>query len=412
MSGKWPGGFINKTAPTVVGPVDGEGGSASGIWTLDQVADYESQGLWPKPPIPKELYAWGSNSNGRLGTNNTTNYSSPVQVGALTTWGRQISGGEQHSLAVTGDGTLYAWGYNSNGRLGTNNTTTYSSPVQVGALTDWSQVSAGREQSLAIKTDGTLWGWGRNSDGQLGTNNTTTYSSPVQVGALTTWAQVTSTTEITAAIRTDGTLWTWGYGGNGALGHGDTLNLSSPVQVGGLTNWALIKAGFKYMHAITTDGALYAWGYNSNGQLGSSNTTNYSSPVQVGALTNWSKVAPASPYTGYTTVASTTDGKLYAWGYNGQGQVGDGTTTQRNSPVQVGALTTWDEVFAGSHVTGNGSSGAIKTDGTLWTWGYNSSGQLGHNNTTSYSSPVQVGALTTWISVSMGNAFTLAVKTS
>ena len=411
MSGKWPGGFIKKTAPTVVGPVNGEGGSASGIWTLDQVADYESQGLWPKPVTPKELYAWGQNNRGQLGLGDVTQRNSPVQVGALTTWGIQISGGHRHSLAVTGDGKLYAWGYNYYGQLGTNNTTSYSSPVQVGALTDWLQASAGRYQSLAVKTDGTLWSWGRNNEGQLGLGDVTQRNSPVQVGALTTWAQVNSS-QATGAVKTDGTLWTWGSGNSGRTGHGNTTDYSSPVQVGALTNWALVRGGWKYMHGITTDGKLYAWGYNSNGQLGTNNTTTYSSPIQVGNLTNWSKVAPASPAIGYNTLATTTDGKLYAWGWNSQGQLGDGTTTQRNSPVQVGALTTWDEVFAGSNSTANTSSGATKTDGTLWTWGYNTNGQLGHNNTTSYSSPVQVGTLTTWIAASMGDAYTLAVKTS
>jgi alpha-tubulin suppressor-like RCC1 family protein len=163
------------------------------------------------------------------------------------------------------------------------------------------------------------------------------------------------------------------------------------------------------MHAITTDGKLYAWGYNANGQLGMNNTTQYSSPIQVGALTTWKKIAPCHPDVSYHTLGTTTDGKLYAWGYNGLGQLGQGNTTQRNSPVQVGALTTWSEPSAGSHNNGNGSSAAVKTDGTLWTWGQNDVSQLGLGNTTNYSSPVQVGTASLWSTVSMGYKYALAI---
>ena len=220
MSSKWPGGFINKTAPNVVGPTDGEGGSASGIWTLDQVADYEAQGLWPMATTDKKLYMWGDGTHGALGLGNTTDYSSPVQVGALVDW-KEIAGGAYMSLAIKKDGTMWVWGYNNAGALGTGNTTNYSSPVQIGALTTWSvNIACGQAAALAIKTDGTLWGWGYNAQGQLGVGNTTAYSSPVQVGALTTWSKVTmgNNSYHTAAIKTDGTLWAWGMNYQGALG--------------------------------------------------------------------------------------------------------------------------------------------------------------------------------------------------
>ena len=109
MSGKWPGGFIKKTAPVVVGPVDGEGGTASGIWTLDQAADYEKQGLWPKPLVPRELWTWGYGADGANGQGNTTSYSSPVQVGALTDWSK-VSLSYKSTVVIKSDGTLWAWG--------------------------------------------------------------------------------------------------------------------------------------------------------------------------------------------------------------------------------------------------------------------------------------------------------------
>ena len=347
MSSKWPGGFINKTAPNVVGPTDGEGGSASGIWTLDQVADYEAQGLWPMATTDKKLYMWGDGTHGALGLGNTTDYSSPVQVGALVDW-KEIAGGAYMSLAIKKDGTMWVWGYNNAGALGTGNTTNYSSPVQIGALTTWSvNIACGQAAALAIKTDGTLWGWGYNAQGQLGVGNTTAYSSPVQVGALTTWSKVTmgNNSYHTAAIKTDGTLWAWGHNNNGQLGTNNTTAYSSPVQVGSLTTWLSVVSGGYQMMALKTDGTIWGWGYNGVGNLGDGTITNRSSPVQVGGLTTWSKLAAG--YNHFAVIK--TDGTYWNWGYNNKGQLGDGTTTNRSSPIQVGGLTNWLSVASGGY---------------------------------------------------------------
>jgi len=133
------------------------------------------------------LFSWGAGQNGKLALGNVTNYSSPKQVGSLTTWNTLGGAAGGSSFAIKANGTLWSWGYNGNGELGLNNTTTYSSPTQVGALTNWSAVGGGTNSIAAIKTDGTLWTWGFNAYGQLGLGNTTGYSSPKQVGALTTW---------------------------------------------------------------------------------------------------------------------------------------------------------------------------------------------------------------------------------
>jgi len=190
---------------------------------------------------------------------------------------------------------LYAWGYNGYfAYLGTNNTTSYSSPVQVGALTDWAKVDAGNF-TLATKTDGTLWSWGLNSDGQLGLGISgfgAQRSSPVQVGALTNWAKVSaSLVSFSLAVKTDGTLWSWGRNDEGQLGHGNTTNRSSPVQVGALTNWDKVSVGSSQMLAIKTDGTLWSWGAGGSGRLGLGDTTGRFSPVQVGSETNWLEIA-------------------------------------------------------------------------------------------------------------------------
>ena len=160
----------------------------------------------PPPPFPPGLYSWGRNTNGQLGQGDTINRSIPVQIGTLTNW-LQTSSGQYHIMAVKTDGTMWSWGKNDNGALGIGDTTNRSSPVQVGALTTWSSISAGSNLSLAIKTDGTMWTWGYNgSYGSLGLGNTTNYSSPKQIGALTNWAKVTSGNGHNIAVKTDGTM--------------------------------------------------------------------------------------------------------------------------------------------------------------------------------------------------------------
>ena len=230
------------------------------------------------------LYAWGAAANaGQLGLGNSTNYSSPKQVGSLTNWSKIAGSKEYATFAIKADGTLWSWGQNSYGELGLGNGTFYSSPKQVGALTNWLNVAGGREHTIATKTDGTLWAWGRNHVGQLGLNNTTSYSSPKQVGSLTTWVTVSCGQNFSFAIKTDGTLWALG-GDNtiGQLGLNNSTVASSPVQVGALTTWSNISNGTAFTLATTTSGALWSWGVNTVGQLGLGNTvTAYSSPNHV-----------------------------------------------------------------------------------------------------------------------------------
>jgi alpha-tubulin suppressor-like RCC1 family protein len=340
-------------------------------------------------PSGQELYSWGPGSSGKLGLNDTANRSSPVQIGALTTWS-QVAAGSGHSLAIKTDGTMWSWGLGTSGQLGLNDAINRSSPVQIGALTTWSQIAAGSVHSLAIKTDGTLWSWGDDGSGRLGLNQPdTNVSSPVQIGALTTWSQVAGGTNHSLAIKTDGTMWSWGAGSSGKLGLNDTANRSSPVQIGALTTWSQVAAGSAHSLAIKTDGTMWSWGDDGSGRLGLNQPdTNVSSPVQIGALTTWSQVEGGGSF----SLAIKTDGTLWSWGLGASGQLGLNNTVNRSSPVQIGALTTWSQIAGGLE-----HSLAIKTDGTMWSWGYNDSGRLGLNDIANRSSPAQVGALTTWL---------------
>jgi len=351
------------------------------------------------------LFSWGRNSFGELGLGNTTKYSSPKQVGALTNW-LSTTAGNYTCLVIKTDGTLWTWGRGTHGQLGLGNTTSYSSPKQVGALTNWSSTSNGRYAVIATKTDGTLWSWGNNYVGSLGLGNTTYYSSPKQIGALTTWLRVAmSGYGASYAITTSGAIYSWGNNYYGELGRGTSgggTNTSSPVQVGALTNWLNLACGRYFVLVTKTDGTLWGWGRNNTGQLGLGNRTDYSSPKQIGALTTWSTISGSESY----STAITTSGTLYVWGNNANGQLGLGNTTYYSSPKQVGSLTTWSKL--GDGPTKDNFNISIKTDGTLWSWGNNSNGQLGLGNTTNYSSPKQVGSLTTWASIAGGDAFAVA----
>jgi alpha-tubulin suppressor-like RCC1 family protein len=360
--------------------------------------------------LTPQCWTWGYNYYGQLGDNTTSTRSSPVTTVAGGTNWRQVAGGGIHTAAIKTDGTLWTWGYNGYGQLGNNTTSTRSSPVTtVAGGTNWRQVACGYSHTAAIKTDGTLWTCGYNGYGQLGNNTNTNRSSPVTTaGGGTNWRQVAAGYFHTAAIKTDGTLWTWGLNGHGQLGDNTTSTRLSPVTtVAGGTNWKQVAGGGAHTAAIKTDGTLWTWGYNLYGQLGDNTLTNRSSPVTTaGGGTDWKQVACG---TFDLTAAVKTDGTLWTWGWNGDGQLGDNTTSTRLSPVTtVGGGTNWKQVAGGgSHAA------AIKTDGTLWTWGYNLYGQLGDNTLTNRSSPAQtIAGGTNWKQVACGTAFSAALSES
>jgi len=345
------------------------------------------------------LFTWGFNGNGRLGDNTTTQRLTPVTTFVGGTNWKQVSCGYFHTTAIKTDGTLWTWGFNGNGQLGDNTTTQRLTPITTFAGgTNWKQIAGTSAHTAAIKTDGTLWTWGFNGNGRLGDNTTSTRLTPVTTFAGgTNWKQVSCGYFNTAAIKTDGTLWIWGRGTEGQLGDNTTVNRSTPVTTfAGGANWKQVSCGYFFISAIKTDGTLWTWGNNGNGQLGNNTVTNRSTPVTTFAGgTNWKQVDGGKEYIS----AIKTDGTLWTWGFNGNGRLGDNTTTQRLTPVTtfVGG-TDWKQVDGGVfHTT------AIKTDGTLWTWGLNSYGRLGDNTTTQRLTPVTTFAGgTNWKQVTCG----------
>jgi len=397
MSERYPGGIISKTPPTITGPTDGEGGSASGMWNLTDVAENEKAGTWPKRIIPRLMYTSGIAAFGVNGQNDGIIYSSPVQLGSDEGWS-DISSNGLNQYAIK-NGEMYAWGIASDGSLGDNQAAfNRSSPVQIGAGLSWASVNSSGVSSsttvAAITDNGELYTWGSDGGiGALGHNSIGDKSSPTQVGALTNWLKVVpSESSGCIGIKTDGTLWSWGANLNGEVGDNTKTSKSSPVQIGSDTDWAdCARADQHSSYAIKTDGSLYVWGRNPTGELGTNDRVFKSSPVQIASDVEWSSASGAY----YGAFAIDTSNRLWViGGYQNEGEFGLGDRIRRSSPVQVGALTNW------SSVNSETSTVAIKTDGTLWAWGAKTASI--NNDAIWRSSPIQIGSETGWDKVDCG----------
>ena len=323
--------------------------------------------------------------------------------------------------------TLLTWGAGDFVALGVNDTTIRLTPVTtLAGGANWKQVSCGNYNGAAIKTDGTLWVWGANFSGQLGVNSSNIHrSTPVTTFAGgTNWKQVSSSSQtFMAAIKTDGTLWTWGDNSYGQLGINNTTSpICTPVTTfAGGTNWKQVCGGYRHAAAIKTDGTLWTWGSNSGGALGVNSASPFASVVNdkltpvttFAGGTNWKQVGFAGHTNNETfTAAIKTDGTLWTWGNNGFGQLGINAAPpyMMCTPVTTFAGgTNWKQVTGGTL-----SLGAIKTDGTLWTWGRNDAGILGNNtlgNINIFTPVTTFAGGTNWKQISMGSAHTAAIKT-
>jgi alpha-tubulin suppressor-like RCC1 family protein len=339
------------------------------------------------------LYGFGSNQSGELGNGTTAASLSPVAVGGLPGAVRQISTGLRASAAVMSDGSLWTWGNDYYGQLGYSSATVIvSTPRQVPGLSAVSQVALSDEgNGYAVGSGGSLWAWGDNSYGQLGNGTTTASSSPILVPGLTGVTQVAAGGYYTLALRSDGSVWAWGLNSGGELGDGTTTSQLRPEQVPGLTGITQIVSGGGSSFAVRSDGTLFSWGENGTGALGNGTAGGFSDrPTPVAGLTGVTQVASNS----WATLAvAGTAMRVWAWGDNECGELGDGTAVSKLSPELIG-LVGVTQIVTGSTLFSELSSAAVRYDGTLWTWGCNSYGELGHGAVTGYvASPTMVTSL-------------------
>ena len=412
------GSTLNRSSPTIIGSWLNKSWSSLSAGSTHAAA-ITSLG---------ELYTWGQAAD--VGIN-------------INSWS-QIASGLSHTVALRNDGMLFAWGNNASGQLGDGTTVNKSIPTLTGAaiggVSNYTQIAAAANATFAIRADGTLWATGINTAWNLGDGTSVNKSNLVQVyGPSLSWTKVSAGTDHGAAITAaTAKLYTWGTNLAGQLGLGDVLLRSVPTIVTGATSWSAVSAGQSFTTSIDTTGKLYGWGLNSVGQAGTNDSINRSAPVQIATGTSFSQVNSGLDHSlaldntaklyvwgnqaavllqndayswntldsgGSNTMGVRSNNTLWVWGLNSSGQVGDGTTITKSSPVQIGT-SSWTVVDFGVD-----AAYGIKSDGTLWGWGNNNVGQVGDGTTINKSSPVQVGAATNWSKLSAGTSHVLAINT-
>ena len=376
------------------------------------------------------LSAWGNNQFGQLGDGTTTQRNSPVPVPVPGLTGVvAIAAGSMHTLALKSDGTVLAWGDNSQGKLGDGTTTQRNSPVPVPGLTGVVAIAVGDYHSVALKSDGTVVRWGNITpslfDGGIisvtqttwvlgynppqmvptrvvtSINSTTHFWSPEVVPGLTGVVAIAAASGYTLALKSDGTVVSWGDGNSGQLGDGAMTYRLNPAVIPGVLGVIAITASPTHAVALKSDGTVMAWGFNGNGELGDGTTITPGAPKTVAWLTEVTSVVADYGY----TVALRANGTVVTWGFNGNGELGGGTAAMRTGPLTVLGLAGVVAVGVGSDHTV-----ALKSDGTVMAWGYNSNGQLGDGTTISRYSPVVVQGLTGVAAVAVGANSSFALK--
>ena len=329
------------------------------------------------------LWGWGANYSSQFGDSTIIGRNAPKQIGNKK-W-RYVEACISGTFAIDNAGKLWVCGGNSQYYFGTT-APYYKGLTQIGTDSNWAKICAAIDgYTLALKTNGTLWACGRNSYGQLGMGNTTNLTAFTQIGTDTTWVDVAVGNKATAALKKNGTLWAWGANGFGNLGDGTLIDRHSPVQIGTDTNWKTISF-HEHGLGVKTNGTLWGWGHEVYGALGEIGANPTQTPKQIGTDTNWQKVFTGEGFT--CSFAIKKDGSLWVAGNNINGQLGDGTTVDKNIFTHVGAGFTFQQVSCENRHTS-----AIAKSGELYSWGVNDQGQLGigTTSTTDQLTPLMVG---------------------
>ncbi len=349
------------------------------------------------------VWTWGKTTEGWAGHGSAPWFrSTPAQVAGLAGV-RAVAAGWRHNLALLGDGTVVAWGMNSNGQLGDGTTTFRTTPVPVQGLTGVTAVAAGGGFSLALRTDGTVWAWGTGASGQLGDGGGIDRAVPVQVSALTNVIAIGAGSSHAVAVKDDGGVWCWGFNGSGQLGDGTTVNRLVPVPVVGLAGAVQVAAGLRHTLALLSDGTVRAWGRNAEGQLGNGTGGRSLTPVGVSGLDSVTSIAAGATH----GLARRLDGTVWAWGEDTFGEGGGPPFTQHLVPVQVAGISGATTVAAGS-----GISVALATGGTTWIWGRNELGQHGDGRTLFQTTPAFLAGVPALTTLALGWTHHLGIDAS
>jgi alpha-tubulin suppressor-like RCC1 family protein len=338
----------------------------------------------------KLLYCWGDNQQGGLGDGTTTNRLTPVEVKGNLTFATVSSGGINFTCGLTAatPAAAYCWGNNWYGQLGNGTKTDSYTPVAVTGGPTFVTVTVGLNHTCGLTADSLAYCWGRNTFGALGVGDTAMRLTPTAVVGSLRFASLRAMSGHTCGVTGAGAAYCWGLNDSGELGDGTQTNRYTPVAVkGGHTFTALgrLPDGRSYTCGLTIGGAAYCWGYNADGELGDGTTTERLTPV---AVVGGQLFAEVSGSCGLTYA-----GAAYCWGYNAHGELGDGTTTQRLTPVPVtGGLTFTALSSGGGHPCGLAAGTPAGTPGIMYCWGWNGVGALGDGTTTSRSSPTPVSA--------------------
>jgi alpha-tubulin suppressor-like RCC1 family protein len=358
------------------------------------------------------VWAWGDDTHGQVGNGptSTSPVTRPVQVVNLT-GALAIAAGSMHSLALKSDGTVWSWGDNADvGALGNGaKSGIVNAPTQILGLSDIAAIAGGATFGIALGNDGSTWIWGSNGNGELGIGGGPVEELPEEVINLTGVTAVAAGDQHSVALRSDGTVWSWGSNAFGQFGNGATTNVASstPTPASVLSGVTALSAGGNHGLAIRSNGSVWAWGHNINGQIGNGSAADVgiSTPIQVNVLSGvFTEISAGFAH----NLALKNDGTVWAWGWNAFGQIGNGnTTTPVTNPIQVPGLTGMTAVSAGFW-----NSMALRNDGTVWVWGANGSGQVGNGSAgaTPVSSPFQVPGLGVMKAVAVGNLHSLAVQ--
>jgi alpha-tubulin suppressor-like RCC1 family protein len=314
-----------------------------------------------------------------------------------------VAGGQSHSVILKSDGTVWTVGSNLSGQLGDNSTTTRKSPIQVSGLNGVVAVAAGDAHSMALTSTGALYLWGENGSSQVGDGTTTDRKTPVQ-SSLTNIVAIAAGGDFSVALNSSGQVYVWGLDNKGQLGDGSSGTTTTTPAL--LTSGAAgIAAGDEFTLVVKTDGTVYGTGENSSAQLGDGSTTDRSSLVQMSGISTATAAAAGERH----SIVLLSNGTLKGVGYNFFGNLGDGTTTSpRTSPVSVATVSSITAIASGNdHVV------ARESDGTVWAWGRNDDGQVGNDSPGSHAtSPVELTTLTSISAIGAGASHSIAVTSA